>query len=239
MRKEQEKGFTLIESLISLSIFLLIVLATLEFFTFTRIHFFKLKEGQESHMAAYSALDKMKVDLFQAGAGLADPVKLELIEGIGIENNTLIINYRDKVLSSIDDIVQGQTSIRIDSSKDVKKLREICIFDDTKGEIKSISSVGQDIIILSDPLDFTYTTQNTNIVLLRKISLYLDKKTQILRRRVNSSPSQPLLEGVFSFAYEYEKTSNLVRLTLHLNTQEEKEFEILVFPKNMALASPH
>jgi len=239
MRKEQEKGFTLIESLISLSIFLLIVLAALEFFSFTRIHFFKLKEGQESHMAAYSALDKMKVDLFQAGAGLADPLKLELIEGIGIENNTLIINYRDKVLSSIDDIVQGQTSIRIDTSKDVKKLREICIFDHTKGEIKSISSVGQDIIILSDPLDFSYTAQNTNIVLLRKISLYLDEKTQILRRRVNASPSQPLLEGVFAFALEYKKTSNLVRLTLHLNTQEEEEFEILVFPKNMALVSPH
>lgn len=239
MRKEQEKGFTLIESLISLSIFLLIVLTALEFFTFTRIHFFKLKERQESHMAAYSALDKMKADLFQGGAGLADPLKLELIAGIGIENNTLIINCRDKVLSPIDDIVQGQTSIRIDSTKDVKKRREICVFDDTKGEIKSISSVGQEIIILSDPLDFSYSTQNTNIVLLRKISLYLDEKTQILRRRVNSSPSQPLLEGVFSFALEYEKTSNLVRLTLRLNTQEEKEFEILVFPKNMALASSH
>ena len=66
-----------------------------------------------------------------------------------------------------------------------------------------------------------------------------DEKTHILRRRVNSSPSQPLLEGVFSFAFEYEETSNLVRLSLCFMEQMEEEYEILIFPKNMALLSPN
>ena len=82
------------------------------------------------------------------------------------------------------------------------------------------------------------------MILLEKISVYLDEAKKILRRKVNNSPSQPLCEDVAFFDFNYEKLSNLAGLRLGLESKyskyklnEEKAYEISVFPKNMALAS--
>ena len=57
-----------------------------------------------------------------------------------------------------------------------------------------------------------------------------------MRRKVNASPAQPLLEDVASFEFEYSKDDNLVRLNLALKAEEEKKYETIVFPKNVAMA---
>jgi len=44
MRKNSEKGFSLMESTLALTLFLIVVLASLEFFGFTRNIFLKLKD---------------------------------------------------------------------------------------------------------------------------------------------------------------------------------------------------
>jgi len=236
MRKNSEKGFSLMESILVLALFLIVVLASLEFFGFTRSIFLKLKDKEETREAALSALDKMKTDLLAGGSGLLEPIELGLLEGISQNEGALIVLSKEKNLSLPTDLLEGQTRIRLQSTHKVKKGREICIFDRTKGEVKSISRVSKKSIVLSSPLNFSFLKEKTQILLLKKISLFLDKDKQILRRKANSSPAQPLLEDAALFGFSFEKESILVRLHLALESNKEKKYEISVFPKNAALA---
>jgi hypothetical protein len=233
----QEKGISLVESLISLSIFLAIVLASLEFFGFSRSLYLKLKIQEEAGLAAFSALERMKTDLRRAGAGLLDPIHLNLVEGITKADEALIILSEEKNFSPVTNLFEGQTRIQLESTEGIKKEREICIFDSSKGEVKSISSVDKKSIALSSPLSFSFLKEKTRLALLERISLFYDSEEKTIRRKVNSSPAQPLLEEAASFGFDYEKTTNLVRLRLALASRKEKIYEISVCPKNTVLAN--
>jgi len=241
---KKRKGFSLIESLISLSLFLIIILSSLEFFAYSRTHFQKLKEEQETNQAAYAALDKMRIDLLQGGSGLLIPAKLGVLDCVFENSGRLIIYTKEEKLPLLDDLVAGQTRIFSEATNKIKKNRELCIFNSDKGEVKSIASVYKGSLVLSSPLNFSYQKETTSMILLEKISLYLDDAKKILRRKVNNSPSQPLCEDITFFDFNYEKSSNLARLRFGLESKynkyklnKEREYEISVFPKNMALGS--
>jgi len=235
-RRKSQNGFSLIESLISLSLFLIIVLTCFEFFGQTRNLFFKLKEKEEAREAVLVALDKMRTDLHHGGAGLFDPVQLGILEGISEDSGTLIIRSKEKELPLCNDLVEGQTRIQLESTSQLKKGRDICIFDSLNGEVLSISSVEKESIVLSSPLNFSFIKEKASIILVKKISFYLDEKKPTLRRKVNSSPAQPLLEETAFFGFDMDKAANLVKLRLQLKTDKEKFYEISVFPKNAALS---
>lgn len=224
------------ESLISLSLFFIIVMACLEFFGATRDLFLRIKNKQETKEAALAALDKMRLDIQEGGSGLLMPVQLSLIEGISENNENLILFSKEKDVSLLSDLSAGQTKIELDGKHNTRKGRLICIFDSEKGEVKTISDADTKSIILSSPLDFSYGKEKASLILLREVSFYLDKNNQILRRKVNTSPSQPLLEGVTFFDPSYERAVNLVKIRLALKPNKEKTYEITVFPKNAALA---
>ncbi len=97
-------------------------------------------------------------------------------------------------------------------------------------------AVDKESIVLTSPINFSYPQLTTEVLLVKKVSFYLDLKSQILRRKVNSSPAQPLLEGVDSIVFSYDKALNLA--TANLKILEERTYEISVFPKNLDLASP-
>ncbi len=238
-RKNSQNGFSLIECLISLFLFLIIVLSCLEFFTRTRNIFFKLKEKEEDREAVLAALDMMRTDLHQGGAGLSDPIQLGILEGISEDSGTLIICSKESELSLCNDLVEGQTRIQLEDTSGLKKGREICIFDSLNGEVLSISSVDKESIVLSSPLSYSFIKEKASLFLIKKISLYLDEKNLTLRRKINSSPAQPLLEETSLFGFERDKAANLVKLRLQLKTNKEKFYEISLFPKNAALAVTH
>ena len=238
-RLRSEAGFSLIESLLSLFLYLIIVLSSLEFFGFTRNIFLKLKTKQEVKEAALATLDKMRFDLLKAGLGLQQPISLGVLDGITESEDTLIIISKEKTFTPLGDLAAGQTIIQFSSTSKLKKGRKVCVFDSTKGEVKSISSVDKESIVLSSPLNFSSLKEETSVFLLREVSLFLDKNKHILRRKVNTSSAQPLLEEVGLFDFHYEKATNLVRLSLSFATNKEKAYETSVFPKNIALASLH
>ncbi len=236
-REKTHKGFSLIESLISLSLFLIIVLISLELFGRTRDIFLKLKNNEDAREAALAALDKMSTDLLGGGSGLIDPIRLGILEGVSQNSGTLIILSKEKKLFCLDDLVERQTRIPLESTAELKKGRDICIFDSLSGEVKSISSVDKESIVISSPLNLSYIKDKVSIILVKKISLYLDEKKPVLRRKVNSSPAQPLLEETTFFGFDLDKATNLVRLRISLKSTKEKSYEISVFPKNTALAT--
>jgi competence protein ComGF len=143
----------------------------------------------------------------------------------------------EKNFAPLNDLVTGQTKIFLPSISKLKKKREICIFDALKGEVKTIVSAANKSIVISTPLDFSYSKDEIHIFLIKKIALFFSKNNQIIRRKVNSSPAQPLLENVALFDFSYSKTTNLVSLRISLKLNEEKEYEISIYPKNAALGA--
>ena len=230
------RGFSLVETLLSLFLSLIIVVSALEFLIIARNHFLKLQAEEQAKEAVYAALDKIRLDLLEAGIGLVLPIKQGSLDALRIENDILTILRAEEELKVSSDLVAGQTTISLYSLKKVKKGRKICIFDSIKGEMKSVSSGNQTSFTLSSPLTFSYSHQETKLVLLKEISFYLDTSHHILRRKVNSSPAQPLLEETALFKCDYDKKANLVRLNLTLLSKEEQNYESLVFPKNLGLA---
>ncbi len=236
---DPKKGFSLIECVISLSLFLIIILACLEFLGRTRTLFVKLKDKEEAREGVLASLDRIQTDLQQGGSGLIAPAQLGLLEGVSEDDGILIILSREKELSLCSDLVEEQTRILLESTSSLKAGREICIFDSLNGEVKILSSVDAESVVISSPLEHPYLSEKTSIILLRTVSVFLDEKKQVLRRKVNSSPAQPLLEEAGSFSFDLDKAANLVRLRLAHSTNREKCYEIFVFPKNTALASSH
>ncbi len=233
--KNSTAGFSLIESLLSLSLFLFILISSFEFFISTRNHFFDLKDDQEVNQAAYATLDKIRLDLCESGRGLIASQSNGLLEAIKVNGDTLIIQSKDKDIPLSSDLIAGQTFIPLSSTAGIKKSQKLCIIDLEKGEVKTITAVNKQGIALSASLNSSYAMEDATVILLRTVSFYLDTDRGILRRKVNASPAQPLLEEVYAFDFIYETTSNIVSLSLILTAKKEKEYEIAVFPKNMAL----
>lgn len=233
--KNSTAGFSLIESLLSLSLFLFILVSSFEFFISTRNHFFDLKDDQEVNQAAYATLDKIRLDLCESGRGLIAPQSNGLLESLKVNGDTLIIHSKDKDIPLSSDLVAGQIFIPLSSTAGIKKSQKLCIIDLEKGEVKTITAVNKQGIALSASLNSSYAMEDATVILIRTVSFYLDTDRGILRRKVNASPAQPLLEEVYAFDFIYETTSNIVSLSLILTAKKEKEYEIAVFPKNMAL----
>ncbi len=227
------------ESLISLSLFLLIVVSSLEFLSLSRSYFYKIKQSQEDNETSFSALEKIKTDMAEAGLGLFIPIGLEALKGITTEENLLSSYSKEKDLSSFSDLCPGQTRIDIPDLKDIKKGKLLCLFNSEQAEVTSIHSVANQSILVSPPIQNFYASGHYTMVLLKKVSFYFDSKTQIIRRKVNSSPSQPLLEEVEAFHFNYNKESNLLHVGLEIKSDREKNYEISLFPKNLALAAAY
>lgn len=236
-KKRAEKGFSLLESLISLCLFLLVVLFSLDCFIAVRSHFFMLKTSEEWNTAAFSALDRIKRDLLEAGWGLTEAMNQAILEGIKEEEGALILFSRDEDLPLRVDLAIGQQRIDVEGADRIKKEQHICIFDSFGGEMHTVASVDKDSIVLSSPLSAGYMQKGTTMISLRKISLFYDESRGVIRRGVNASPAQPLLEDVASFGFEHLKDLNLVQVHFNLKMDEEKNHETVVFPKNTAAVS--
>jgi prepilin-type N-terminal cleavage/methylation domain-containing protein len=231
----KRKGFSAIEISLSLALFLIILLAAFEFLGITRDFFFKLKNAQEETQAAMAALDKMKVDLLRAGAGLLRPVRWGEVEGIAIIDDALVISRSEKSYALLQDLSPGENRVVLETAAGLSSGKEVCVFDDEKAEVKAISLVEGKTIFLTSALEASYLSSESQIALVEKTSLFLDEKNSCIRRKVNASSPQPLLDNVLSFEFAYEKEGNLARLSFILKDNQEKKYELFVYPKNMAL----
>ncbi len=220
-----------------MTLFLFIVMGVLEVFSLSRNHFIEIKTSQETNMAACSTLDKIKADLQLCGGGFTELSLPGLVESLRAESNILILRRVEQRFSLAYDLSAGQTRISLFDTSDFKKGKELYIADAVNREIQTISSVESTGAVLSSPLINSYKTEKSNLSLLTKISFYLDKSKKILRRKVNSSPAQPLCEEVDSFECSYSPDTNLVKIRLALTLNPEKVYEISVFPKNTALST--
>jgi type II secretory pathway pseudopilin PulG len=230
-----KKGISLIENLLSMTLFLCIVLGVLEVFSLSRDHFIKIKASQEANTAAYSALGKIKTDLQQCGKGFTELLYPDVIKPLYAKDNILTGRSVETRVTLNNPLTAGQTRIELPSTTGFKKGKELYFTDTTHGEIQTISSIDSTSVSLASSLINFYKVEESELNLLNKISFYFDKNKKVLRRKVNTSPAQPLCEEVHFFECNYSPATNLVIIRLSLKLNPEKVYEISVFPKNTAL----
>lgn len=240
MKNDQRKskpGFTLIESLISLSLSTLIILSCLEFFSHTRGLLIKLKEKFQTTESIFFSLDRIRLDLQCGGQGLLIPINLGVLEPFSIYDDQLIIFSQEKKIKLENNLVPGQTHIQLEDIKGLKKDRVLCIFDYQHGEINKIAGIDSTGISLSTEIKNSYHFDSTTILSVRTVSLYIDEKNHILRRKVNNSPAQPLLENIQEFKGFYQENNKLIHIRIQMNKEEDKYYEICFVPKNSTVVS--
>jgi len=234
----RKRGFSIIENLISLALGLLVLMAVFEVFGTARSLFLKLKKAEEEAQAAMACLDKMRIDLFHAGTGLSLPIRLGLVDGLDSTDRGICIFSLQESYAVTEDLLPGTVRIPLKTTAGIASGREICILEGRKGERNAVSSCrGDDAITLTAPLAHSYQEDGAQVLLLEKVTLYLDEERSLIRRRVNASSPQPLLEDVHHFDCDFGEENNLVRIRFALKANQEKTYELLVFPKNTGLCS--
>ncbi len=232
----RKNGFSAIEILVSMALSSMILSAAAEFFGLTRNHFLKLKAAEEENQSAMAALDKMKIDIHRAGAGLVEIARDGTINALADADNTFVIYRLDQTYALDADITAGDGQAVLKSVSGLSAGQEVCFGDEENSEAGIISSIAGKTIILSSPLKFSYFKDSGRLLALEKTSLFYDSGTRLIRRKVNTSSPQPLLEDVQSFSCSYDQNANLSHLSFSLGHDQEKKYEIAVFPKNIGLS---
>jgi type II secretory pathway pseudopilin PulG len=237
MSRGERGGFSLIECLIGLSLAFFVILAALEFFGSASRHFLSLKHKEEAGQDILAALDKARIDILRSGQGLVAPMAAGALRGVEATAEGLVTLRAEKSYSLKADIAPATIRVPLEGGlADIKPGREVCLFDDEKAEVRIVAAVETDALLVSEPFAWPYAAGTSTLALLERVRLYLDSGTGTLRRKVNASSAQPLLEAVLAFDFAYDAAENLARLRLSLDPDEENVHESSVFPKNPALA---
>lgn len=232
-----KRGFTLLESLLSLTLFCFIFMGGLAFLGPAKAYFHNLKDKYETCETLYTAVDKIKLDLEQAGEGLYMPLAFGLVPGIVAAEDSLQIESGELTLGLSTDLQPGQTRIPLFSTTGLKQGRQICIFNTSGGESATIASIDSNSILLTQPLQGGYLAGDSWLILVRTVQIFLDKDGNLLRRKVNTSSAQPLLEDTVLFFYEYDTTLHRIRIDISTKSNERNKHAFSMRPKNVVLAN--
>jgi prepilin-type N-terminal cleavage/methylation domain-containing protein len=236
-RKARPQGFTLMECLLSVAVFGFISLAGLEFFDLARRSFLRLQSTEQIAADLFAAADVMTRDIHAAGAGLQTPCRLRLLDPLEREENSLLCRLSAEEVAFQDDLFPGQRDIPLSRSSSASKGCEICVFDGFKGERVLVVSASKSRLKLSSPLQNAYGGGVATILLIKKIAFYHDGKRQVLRRRVNRSPAQPLCEETDLFSFSWDESGQVLSILITAGGDHGLTYEANICPKNRRLLS--
>ena len=229
------KGFSLLESLVGLVIFLFLICGSLEFFGTARRVFFRLRAREENSQAAWAALDKIRTDVRLAGQGLARPMRLGLVSAFEQDDGKWVLVRGGSAPLLTADAAPGQTMLMVNETEEAWAGRTICLFDRTHGETAPILSSGGGILELASPLANAYRAAETSAAVLQKTTLYLEDAQGVLRRKADASPAQPLCEDVDSFEFSLDAQGCLASVRLAHTSAPEKHYVLKILARNAAL----
>ena len=229
-------GFTLIEALISLSLSLFIAAAGVEIFARAERAFLRLKTREEAGQAALAALDRIRIDLLHSGRGLSDEVVLGLFEPVEVIGGELRTTTLETTLRLAADAQAGDTRLSFVSTSDVTAGQRITLRQGLAGEIRTVARVMTGAVLVDAPLGQHYVRDATVVSLLELVTYFRDSASRILRRRVNTSPAQPMLEDTAAVEWGLDSQAHLVRIRLEPAIQGVHPHDATVFLKNPALA---
>ncbi len=240
MFRIRSRGMTFIECLIALFLMLLIIASLLEITRSCRRFFFTLKESQEFNQEIWAGQDRIRQDLNKAGLGLEPLLVSGLLLAVESKGTGLSIYSRESSFPLKIEAPAGSTTIHVSHNNSISRGQLITLIDGQKIELFRTEKVEKDRLTLSQPTKESYSI-NGFILAIEEVFYYLDEENRILRRRVNASSGQPLLENVKHFSWSIDN-SGKIKITLtfviakELSREKERNYEITAFPKNVLIA---
>lgn len=228
-------GFTLVECLLATSLLMLIFAGAVELSRFSKRFFFRLKDSQEFNQEIWAAQDRLCRDVARAGFGLADLISAGIIGGAENEGTSLAIYSEETSFPLPFEVASGSQIIELTATDSFSRGQLIALIEANKAEIATVEKVEKGRLILSKPVLGEYKNSTARLIAIEKICYFLDEKTQILRRKVNLSPAQPLLEEVSSFLWAIEPPG-FINISLTFNKEPDTIHEIKLAAKNILLA---
>jgi type II secretory pathway pseudopilin PulG len=232
----REGGFTLVELLIGMTLSVFVISAGAGFFALAQKAFFRLEAREEAGQGALAALDRMRIDLLHAGRGLAREMAAGLVEAVRADPAELTTVSLEKTLVLAAEAPPGATRLALLSTAGVASGQELVLIDAEAGEAATVADVEPGAIVLSGPLERGYAPGTVSVALLEKVAYRLDSPANILRRRVNGGPAQPLMEHASLAVWTLDAEARLARIRLELDVEGAHPHEATVFLKNPALA---
>jgi type II secretory pathway pseudopilin PulG len=232
----RRRGFTLIEALLGLGLSLFIVTTGLELYARAQKSFLRLKDREEAGQAALAALDKIRIDLLHSGRGLSPEAGLGLVEPVEVIAGELQTTSLEKPLDLASDAQAGDTRLALVSTADIAAGQRIVLRQGPSGEARTVTRVVTGGVLIESPLERGYARESAAVSLLERVTYARDGATRVLRRKVNASSAQPLLEDTAAVRWDFDAAADLVRIRLELDTKGARPYEATVFLKNPALA---
>lgn len=222
------------EGLIALSLMLLIMAAILESARLCRRFFFKLKETQEFKQEIWAGQDRLRRDLNKAGLGLEPCLASGLLLAVKSKESGFSIYFREASFPLKSELAAGSIIIPVDHNNSISRGQLIALIDDNLVELFKVERAEKGRLFLNQPIKESYSSQGY-VLAIEEVFYSYDQANKILRRRVNASPSQPLLEKVTSFSWSTEASSP-TKVKLTFESDKEMTYEIRVLPKNDLIA---
>lgn len=230
------RGFTLVECLIGLALSFIVVTAGLGSYLRIQRDFLRLEEREVSGQAALAAVDRMRIDLLHAGFGLVEESRLGIVEPVLATETELRTASLERTLAPAVEPGAGDTRLILVSTAGVAVGRSISLRSGTGGEVRTVVRIEGTAVVLDSPLTASYPSAYLTLSLLEIVAYYVDGRPGILRRRVNASAAQPLLEDVAAAAWSHDTETGLVRIRIDLAVEGAHPHGTTVFLKNAALA---
>lgn len=230
----RSRGLTLLECLIALS-FMLLTIATLMEISFScRRFFYSLKDSQEFNQEIWAGQDRIRRDLNKAGLGLEPCLVSGLLLAIESKGSGLGIYSRESSFPLKAEVEAGSMVIHVNHNSSISRGQLVALIEGQKSELFQVKKVEKDRLSLNQPARESYSI-NGSVIAIEEIFYYLDRENNILRRQVNASSGQPLLEKVKHFNWSIDNSGH-VKITLIFEKEKEIAYEITAFPKNAFLA---
>ncbi len=229
-------GFTLIECLLGLALSLFVITAGLELYARAHKAFTRLKDREEAGQAALAALDRMRIDLLHAGRGLVAEIGLGLVVAAEAAGGELRSTSLERPLALAAEAGPGDTRLALVSTAGIAAGQRIVLREGPAGEVRTVAGVEPGAIVVDAPLARAYPPASTVLSLLESVAYFLDGPSRILRRKVNASPAQPLLEDAAAATWALDPAALLVRVRIEPGVEGAHAHEATVFLKNPALA---
>jgi hypothetical protein len=198
--------------------------------------FFRISAAQDEAERAQSALDKIRLDILDAGRGLSDPIRLDVLQAIEQTADGPVFRSADLAVSLAVDAPAGASVIRVTDGEGFSAGQDVCLVGRGKAEIGTIRSADGPVITLASAVRDGFSAADATVILVHRVVFLWPAVDGVLRRKVNASSAQPLLEDVAAFRCEYDASANLARIGIRPAAEPENEYAVTIFPKNAALA---
>lgn len=218
-----EKGFSLIETIISLTLSLFILLFTSLFVDFVRKESLRGKKEMKNLQEFYSGIDRIGYEIKGCGLGLSHLWETEKYKIFQILDDTLFLRRGDGKTFLSDKAFRGEKRICVNEPFKFKEGREVIVTDFLKFENQKITKKEGNILILSEALKNNYSERSLAIQ-INCVSFKYDGRKKILRMSQNSGPYQPLIENIEGCSFKKEGNSIILKVSF-----DKKIFNFIFF----------